>query len=126
MWQLAIDFDGTIVEHAYPAIGAEVPGAVLWINRFKKVKAQITLWTMRSGPELAMAVTWMKERGIAPDYANYQPEDRTWTASPKVFAHCYIDDAAFGCPVITPIEPGRRKYADWSIIGPAVLERISA
>lgn len=29
--------------------------------------------------------------------------------------------AAFGCPLITPEEPGRRPYVDWDRVGPAVM-----
>ena len=45
------------------------------------------------------------------------------TASPTVFAQVYIDDAAFGCPTRENPNGGRR-FVDWDIVGPRVLEMI--
>ena len=48
---IAVDFDGTIVDHVFPEIGAAVPGAFKWLKRFKEAGATLILWTMRSdGP----------------------------------------------------------------------------
>ena len=38
-----------------------------------------------------------------------------WTTSPKAFAHVYIDDAAYGCPLLHP--PGfHRPCVNWAAI----------
>jgi hypothetical protein len=29
---IAVDFDGTVVEHIYPDVGRDVPGAVYWLK----------------------------------------------------------------------------------------------
>lgn len=121
--RIAIDFDGTIVEHRYPDIGAEVPGAIKWMKAWQEAGAHLILWTMRSGEELQQAVDWCKAHGVEFWAVNEGPGDRSWTNSPKVYAKRYIDDAAFGCPVVVPMSG--RPYADWSIIGPLVLSEIN-
>ncbi len=45
---IAVDFDGTIVDHQFPEIGKAVPGAFDWLKRFKEAGATLILWTMRS------------------------------------------------------------------------------
>lgn len=127
---LAIDFDGTLVRHEFPAIGPEVPGAFEWLRRFQAAGASLILWTMRSdGPErqedtpLADAVAFCRERGVEFWGVNSNPGQHSWTSSRKVFAHAYIDDAAFGCPLVPPSD-GKRAYVDWSVVGPAVMRLI--
>ena len=34
--KIAVDFDGTIVEHAYPLIGKEIPFAIETLKRLQK------------------------------------------------------------------------------------------
>lgn len=113
--KFAVDFDGTVVEHQYPAIGQAVPLAVETILLLQEQGHEVMLWTMRSGPELQAAVDWLKERGIVMHCVNANPKDRSWTTSPKLYAQVYIDDAAFGCPLIHP-EDGGRPYVDWAPI----------
>ena len=45
---IAIDFDGTCVEHEFPKVGNDVPNAVNVIKQLAK-NHQLILWTMRSG-----------------------------------------------------------------------------
>lgn len=140
---IAVDFDGTLCEHRFPEIGREVPQAFRYLREFSEQGARLILHTMRSdrpaslsadpGPEgvpagrlfLTEAVDWCAERGIFFWSVNSNPEQHTWTSSPKPYAHLYIDDAAFGCPLIYP--PGGhavRPYVDWSVVGPIVLDRL--
>lgn len=126
---VAVDFDGTIVTHEYPDIGRPVPGAVEWMKQWQDAGASLILWTMRSdtgpdGPVLEDAVRYLADNGIALAGQNENPTQRTWTTSPKAYAQIYVDDAAFGCPLVE-VE-GERPYVDWSIVGPAVLEMITA
>ena len=95
---IAIDFDGTIVEHKYPAIGAPVRGAIETIKDLQARGHRIILWTMRSGKELENAVVYLQENGILPWGVNQNPE-QDWSDSPKAYAQIYIDDAALGCPL---------------------------
>lgn len=127
--KIAIDFDGTIVEHKYPDIGSIADGAFSWLYKWKEAGAQLILWTMRcdndsQGPMLSNAVAFCKQHGIEFDGVNEGINDRSWTTSPKAHAHVYVDDAAFGCPTV-PTTTGR-PVADWSIIGPEVLGMIMA
>lgn len=112
---VAVDFDGTIVEHEFPAIGPPVPGALdalRWIQDCHK----LILYTMRSGDTLDQAIAWLKEHGIEPWSVNDNPTQRHWTDSRKVFAHLYIDDAAAGCPLLPGIV-GDREMVDWEALG---------
>lgn len=113
----AIDFDGTLVTHEYPRIGRDV-GGVPVVQRLLRAGHQVILLTMRSGETLKQALQWLDEKGVQPDSlygVNENPDQHTWTESPKVFAHVYIDDAAFGAPLIMGIG-GERPYVDWKEI----------
>ena len=74
---------------------------------------------MRGDKELDDAVKWLKERGIELFGVNYNPT-QSWTTSPKVLANLYIDDAALGCPLITPRDSKtlgyKRPYVDWDAV----------
>ncbi|MBK8772427.1 MAG: hypothetical protein IPM06_18670 [Rhizobiales bacterium] len=96
---IAVDFDGTVVDHRYPDVGPELPLAVDKLREAAKAGVKLILWTMRSGKELQDAVNWYKERGIDLFGVNKNPEQFLWTQSPKAFAHLYVDDAAFGAPL---------------------------
>lgn len=128
---IAIDFDGTIVDHQYPDIGKEVPGAFQWMKRFQSAGCRLILWTMRSdgarqGPTLTQAVEYCRKNGVEFLGTNQNPEQIDWTSSPKAYAHLYIDDAAFGCPLRINPRRGGRPFVDWDVIGPAVMEKLKA
>lgn len=97
---LAIDFDGTCVKHVWPDVGDDVPYAVETLKALSDANHKLILWTMRSGETLNDAVEWFKTRSIKLYGVNSNPEQTTWTNSPKAYAQIYIDDAAFGCPLI--------------------------
>lgn len=109
---VAVDFDGTIVEHNYPDIGPECPGAVETLKWLHECGAKIILWTMRSRVELVNAVAWCVGHGITLGGVNKNPDQDSWTTSPKAYAHIYIDDAALGCPLQMDSE-GVRVCVDW-------------
>jgi len=118
---IAVDFDGTCVEHRYPAIGAEVPGVVDTLRDLVSAGHKLILWTMRSGERLTEAVLWFQDRGIDLWDRNRNPMQKSWTSSPKVFAHVYIDDAAFGCPLVHPDEG--RPYVNWWAVREKLLDK---
>lgn len=96
---IAVDFDGTIVEHRYPQIGKEIPFAVETLKRLIQDGHRLILWTIRHGETLQEAVEWCKERGIEfwsvnSDYAEQDiaNEER----SPKVKCDMFIDDRNVG------------------------------
>ena len=96
--RIAVDFDGTIVEHQYPDIGKELLFAFETLKELQKQGHQLILWTYRSGKELEEAVEFCRERGIE-FYAvnkNY-PEEQWDPDSPrKLQADIYIDDRNLG------------------------------
>lgn len=110
---IAVDFDGTCVEHNYPAIGMDVEGAVEVLRTLNKHGHRIILNTMRSGQRLEAAVRWFRDRKIELWAVNRNPEQEQWTTSPKVYADIYIDDSALGCPLIF-LEGVRRPVVNWT------------
>ena len=46
---IAVDFDGTIVEHRYPRIGEEIPFAVDTLKLLQQEKHRLILWSVREG-----------------------------------------------------------------------------
>ena len=54
--KIAVDFDGTIVEHMYPEIGKENLFAFQTLKELEKKGAKLILWTYRTGKELGEAV----------------------------------------------------------------------
>ena len=102
---IAVDFDGTVVTHAYPEIGDDA-GAVAVLKELTDNGCRLILYTMRSGALLDKAVKWFRDREI-PLYAiNENPSQQRWTSSPKIHADLYIDDSNLGCPI-----RGRRETA---------------
>ena len=53
---IAVDFDGTIVEHRYPKIGKEIPFAIATLKKLQKERNLLILWTVREGELLDEAV----------------------------------------------------------------------
>jgi len=111
---IAVDFDGTIVTHEYPKIGEYIPFAIMRIRQFIAQGHKIILLTMRSGKTLEEAIQYCERVGIELWAVNENPTQKEWTNSPKIYANIYIDDAAFGCPLI--FVEGKRPYVDWSLI----------
>lgn len=109
---IAVNFDGTIVSHMYPKIGIENPNAIRVLKKLIEQGHQLILWTMRSGEPLNEAVAFCEERGISFLGVNSNPDQSSWTDSPKQYAHLYIDDAALGCP--TQFDPNaQRQRVNW-------------
>lgn len=119
---IAIDFDGTIVKHEFPTVGDVLPKAFYWMKKFEEAGARLLLNTMRSDEHLDEAVECCRENGIEFFGVNHNPEQDSWTSSPKVYAQLYVDDAAFGCPLV--YEAGSRPYVDWDVVGPAIYDML--
>ena len=95
---IAVDFDGTVVTHAYPEIGDDA-GAVPVLKELTDNGCRLILYTMRHGKLLDDAIRWFRERGIPLYAVNENPSQQRWTSSPKVHADLYIDDSSLGCPI---------------------------
>ena len=95
---IAIDFDGTIVEHKYPEIGKELPFATHALKALQKKGHRLILWTYRAGKELEEAVEFCSNQGLE-FYAinkNYPEEKINDNISRKILADLYIDDRNLG------------------------------
>jgi hypothetical protein len=96
--KIAIDFDGTIVEHEYPAIGKEKLFAFQTLRELEKLGARLILWTFRTGKELDEAVEYCRKNGIEFYAVNksYPEEIYDDTVSRKIDADIFIDDKNIG------------------------------
>lgn len=95
---IAVDFDGTIVEHKYPAIGKEMLFAFSTLRALQSKGHRIILWTYRKGDKLQEAVDFCKENGFE-FYAvneNYPGEIKEGDFSRKLAADIFIDDRNVG------------------------------
>lgn len=95
---LAIDFDGTIVEHAYPEIGREIPFAIDTLKMLQADGHQLILWTYRTGDKLQEAVDFCYDNGLEFYAVNrcYPEEPDEETVARKVLADIYVDDRNLG------------------------------
>ena len=97
---IAVDFDGTIVEHMYPKIGNEIPFATDTLKELMKDGHQLILWSVREDGLLQEAVDWCHRRGV--DFwavnKDYPEEERSKTNhfSRKLKADMFIDDRNVG------------------------------
>ena len=97
---IAVDFDGTIVEHEYPAIGREIPFATETLRMLINDRHQLILWSVREGELLQEAIDWCHERGVD-FYAinrNFPEEDveKNIHFSRKLKVDLFIDDRNVG------------------------------
>ncbi len=97
---IAVDFDGTIVEHKYPEIGREIPFAIETLKMLIEDRHQLILWSVREGELLEEAVNWCKERGVEfyavnRDYPEEKKENNNHF-SRKLKADLFIDDRNVG------------------------------
>lgn len=97
---IATDFDGTIVEHRYPEIGAEIPFATETLRMLINDRHKLILWSVREGKLLDEAIEWCRERGVEfyavnRDYPEESVEGNNHF-SRKVKADIFIDDRNIG------------------------------
>lgn len=114
---IAVDFDGTIVEHRYPSIGRELPFATETLKKLAEEGHRLILWTVREGKLLEEAVSFCHERGLD-FYAinrDYPEEDKEKNNhfSRKLKADLWIDDRNLG------------GLPDWGTIYEMVHHRLS-
>lgn len=99
---IAVDFDGTIVEHKYPSIGKELPFATASLRQLIQDGHKLILWSVREGDLLNDAVKWCEERGVRFYAVNADLDedcdDHQGTAhfSRKIKADMFIDDRNWG------------------------------
>lgn len=96
---ICVDFDGTIHDGQWPAIGEPREGAKEAINNLRAEGHYIIIWTCREGQQQTEMVNWLLAQGIGFDRVNdHEPGNLAMygTATRKVYAHCYIDDKNVG------------------------------
>ena len=107
---IAVDFDGTVVEHDFPRIGKPMPYARLVLGELVEAGHQIILWTCREDHPtdinrryLQDAVDWFDERDIplyginaTPVEADFREFVEGKVTVRKAYADLYIDDRNLG------------------------------
>lgn len=96
---IAVDFDGTIVEDKYPAVGKAKPFAIETLKMLQRDGHRIILWTYRHGSKLQEAVDFMQAQEVTPYAVNRSyPEELSMPkdVSRKIHADLFIDDRNFG------------------------------
>jgi hypothetical protein len=102
---IAVDFDGTLCEYAFPNIGNQTDQQKQLLNLLISLKRKghyLILWTNRGDNEklkcLSEAIEWCKQQGLEFDQINKNNPEREAKKlsgySPKILADYYIDDKA--------------------------------
>lgn len=97
---IAVDFDGTIVQHRYPEIGNEIPFATQTLKMLIAEHHKLILWSVREGELLDEAVEWCRKRGVEFYAVNRdfpeEDEEKNRHYSRKLKADLFIDDRNVG------------------------------
>lgn len=98
---IAVDFDGTIVEHKYPQIGKEIPFAIATLICLQAEGHRLILWSVREGSLLEEAVAFCRERGLEFYAVNANHPEEAAHPNPshpcrKPRADLFIDDRNVG------------------------------
>ncbi len=97
--KIAVDFDGTIVEHRYPEIGKEIMFAFQTLRALQEQGHQLILWTYRSGRELEDAVEYCRRNGLEFYAVNSSYPEEEFDEdydSRKIDVDLFIDDRNIG------------------------------
>ena len=110
---IAVDFDGTIVEHEYPKIGKPIPFAFDVLKKLQQEEHHtLILWTVREGRLLEEAVNYCSKNGVEFYAANKNYHEEEVGDNPrKLMADIFIDDKNIG------------GLPDWGIIYRAIMSR---
>ena len=98
---IAVDFDGTIVEHRYPQIGKEIPFAIATLKQLQEERHLLILWSVREGELLEEAIEFCRQSGLEFYAVNANHPDEqagSHVAHPcrKPKADLFIDDRNVG------------------------------
>ena len=100
---IAVDFDGTLCEYAFPEIGEQKRSHKILMSKLIKLRNnghKLIMWTNRGDneeyPVLTEAVEWCRNKGLVFDAVNENlPNQKKLSGySPKIMADIYIDDRA--------------------------------
>ena len=114
---IAVDFDGTIVEHKYPAIGKELPFAIETLKKLQSERHKLIWGSVREGQLLDDAIAFGRDRGLEFYAVNrdYPEEEKGQNNhfSRKLKVDLFIDDRNLG------------GLPDWGMIYEMVSKRLS-
>lgn len=136
---IVIDFDGTVVTHAFPYVGEDI-GAVPVLLELVSKGHNLILFTMRSNCEgntggnldvpdihngsfLDEAVNWFYKNDIPLHGIQTNPTQKAWTSSPKAYGQLIIDDAALGCPLLSVESMSDRPFVNWGAVKGMLKEK---
>lgn len=108
--------------HDYPEVGKDI-GAIPVLKKIIDEGHRFILLTMRSDEPLSDAVQWFQSNQIPLFAVNENPEQKTWTNSPKVYGSAQIDDAAVGTPLRWDTKLSRRPFVDWEKMTYELIKR---
>jgi hypothetical protein len=96
--RIAVDFDGTIVEHAYPRIGKPLTDAFDTLIKLNNAGHKLILWTYRHGELLQEAVDFCAANGVHFYAVNANEPQEKWKEghSRLIRADVFIDDRNVG------------------------------
>ncbi len=128
-----VDFDGTCVTHDYPKTGSEI-GAAKVLKKLTDNGHQLILFTMRSNAKftrldgniettgLTDAIKWFTNNNIPLFGIQTNPDQKSWTESPKSYAQLMIDDSALGCPLIYDKQIHSRPFVNWVVVEEMLIQ----
>ncbi len=94
---IAVDFDGTIVEHEYPKIGKPIPFAIDVLKRLQQEEHHVLiLWSVREGELLQEAIDYCESKGLKFYAANKNYPEEEEPSPRKLMADLFIDDRNIG------------------------------
>lgn len=102
---IAVDFDGTLCENKWPAIGSPNIELIMWLKDWIRSGNKLILWTNRVDRSLEDAVIWCEMRGLKFDAVNENlPEviEQFGGDTRKIVADHYIDDK---CTIVWGLNP---------------------
>ena len=135
---IVIDFDGTVVSHEFPKVGNDI-GAVPVLKKLVEAGHKLILFTMRSdiknpistcisiipvaGNYLTDAVKWFDKNNIPLYGIQKNPDQSSWTTSPKAYGQIIIDDAALGIPLKADFKISARLFVDWGKVEKMLIKK---
>jgi hypothetical protein len=128
--RIYLDFDGTVVEHYYPAIGAENPGALRIISLLQAKGHHITLNTYRADIDIESVHAALKYINASEFISNPIMEFMPKKLDPKPFDiqsaiacnQLYIDDVSEGTPMRRNIALDYGMMVDWEALEEAFFK----
>ena len=124
-----IDFEGTCTTQSFPKTGKSIGEEIILKELVDNGHDRI-LFTMRwdcpNSPDInyvSPAVTQFQENNIELYGIQKDPEQESWTTSPKSCAQLMIDDSAIDCPLKIDGNLSLKPFADGDKIRELLIEK---